>query len=444
MTTQRQLHLAAFGALGGNHIASWRHPKADTAQVLSAAYYKDFARLAERGLFDLIFFPDILAVAQDRDKDGFKNIAKGIPFRAEPISTLALIAGVTEHIGLVGTVSTAHTQPFNVARTFAWLDHLSGGRVGWNIVTTASEAESRNFGSGLPPHDERYARAEEFVAVVRKLWDSWKDNAILGDKENARFADPARVTPINHESRFYKVEGPLNVPRSPQGHPVLFQAGASDVGRSFAAQTADAVFFAAQTREDAQRIGSDIRRLAQLHGRSAEGVRLLLGVLVIVGETEEQAREKQAELGRLLEPEVGRALLFELIGVDLSDWPLDGPFPELDPAAVPGIKSRYELLRDMAKREQMTLRQVIERVASAAGHRVVVGNPQQVADQLLDWFDAGLVDGYAVMWPHLLGGMQDFVDLVIPELQRRNAYRTAYTGNTLRSHLELPNLDLPA
>ncbi|QEI06093.1 LLM class flavin-dependent oxidoreductase [Pigmentiphaga aceris] len=443
MTAQRQLHLAAFGALGGNHTASWRHPATASAQVLTAAYFKEFARLAERGLFDLIFFPDVLAVAQDRNDVGFQQISSNIPFRAEPISTLALIAGVTEHIGLVGTVSTAHTQPFNVARTFAWLDHLSNGRMGWNIVTTASEAESRNFGVSLAAHEARYARAEEYVDVVRKLWDSWQDDAIIDDKAGARYVDASRVRAIHHHGKYFDVEGPLNVPRPPQGHPVLFQAGASDIGRSFAAQTADAVFFAAQTAAEAKRIGADIKRLAQTHGRSPDHVRLLPGVLVIVAETETQALEKQAALGQLIDRQAGLAFLYELIGVDLSAWPLDGPFPTLDPASIPGIKSRYELLHDMAKREGMNLGQVIERVASAAGHRVVVGDPQQVADQLLEWFDAGLVDGYAIMWPHLPGGLEDFVNLVVPALQKRGVYRTAYAGDTLRAHLALPTLASP-
>lgn len=441
MTCRRTLHLAAFGSLGGNHVASWRHPEAASTQVLHADYYKEFARLAERGLFDLIFFPDILAASQDRDSDGFRNIAHGIPFRAEPVSTLALIAGVTEHIGLVGTVSTAHTQPFNVARTFASLDHLSSGRAGWNVVTTASEAESRNFGTHLPSHDERYARAEEFVEVARRLWDSWHDDAVVADKTASRYVDPSKVHAIRHRGKYFDVEGPLNVPRPPQGHPVLFQAGASDVGRNFAARTADVVFFAAQTKKDAQRIGSDIRRLAEVHGRRSEQIRLLPGVLVIVGRTEAEAREKQAALGQLLEPQVGSALLHELIGVDFSNYPLDAPFPQLDLDTVPGIKSRYELLRDMAQRDRMTLRQVIERVASGAGHRVVVGDPQQVADELIDWFEAGIVDGYAIMWPYLPGGLEEFVEWVVPELQRRGVYRKEYSSRTLRGHLGLQRVD---
>jgi FMN-dependent oxidoreductase (nitrilotriacetate monooxygenase family) len=437
MSKARRLHLAAFGSLAGNHIASWLHPDAAASELLNASYYKGLAEIAERGLFDLIFFPDILAVTQDRVDGAFGNIAHGVPYRAEPLTTMALLAGSTKRIGLVGTASTSHNEPFNVARQFAFLDHLSEGRVGWNIVTTASEAEANNFGANLSAHSSRYARAGEFVDVVKKLWNSWDADAVQANKKSGVYADSSKVRAIHHRGEFFSVEGPLNVPRSPQGQPVLFQAGASDVGRDFAAKTADAVFFAAQTRGEAEKIGSDIRALAQKHGRSSSEIRLLPGVLIFVGKTEEEAKEKQAALGRLLKPEVGRALLFELLGVDFTKYDLDERFPALDIETVPGIQSRYTLLKAMADREQMTLRQVIERVASAAGHRVIAGTPQQVADELLEWFDAGIVDGYAVMWPYLPGSLNDFVDLVVPELQRRGAYPTEYIGLTLRDHLGL-------
>lgn len=437
MRKNRRIHLVAFGALAGNHIAGWRHPETPTAELLDASYYKKLAQTAERGLFDLIFFPDILAVTQERADGKFSSISHGVPYRAEPLTTMAFIAGVTERIGLVGTASTTHNEPYNIARQFAFLDHLSGGRVGWNIVTTASDAEASNFGAALLPHGERYARAGEFVDVVKKLWNSWEADAITVNKKDGIYADPAKVHAIDHHGEYFKVEGPLNVPRSPQNHPVLFQAGASDVGRSFAAKTADAVFFAAHTKSDAKKIGEDIRALASQNGRAADSIRLLPGVMIFVGRTEEEASEKRAALGRLLLPEVGSSLLLELLGVDFSGFALDEPFPTLDIDLIPGIKSRYTLLKSMADREEMSLRQVIERVASAAGHRVICGTAVSVADQLIEWFDEGLVDGYAVMWPHLPGSLEDFVELVVPELQRRGVYPTEYQGKTLRDHLGL-------
>ncbi|WP_321896984.1 LLM class flavin-dependent oxidoreductase [Burkholderia cepacia] len=436
--SKRYMHLAAFCSQPGNHVAAWRHPQAATTHILDMSFYKQFAQTAERGLFDLVFLADTLSVAEESGTQAQFTIGHGVPFRADPLSAMAVMASVTERIGLVGTASTSHNEPFNIARRFAFLDHLSGGRIGWNIVTTASPAEALNFGAGAYlAHDERYARAGEFVEVVRKLWDSWDDDAIVNDRVNGVYAAPQMVRRIDHVGRYFSVRGPLNVPRSPQGHPVLFQAGTSPVGRSFAASTADAIFMAAQTREEMASISEALRSQAKQHGRRDDELRLLPGVLVFVGRTEQEAREKQAALTALLLPEVGKALLTELLGIDLGDFDLDAPFPEIDPAQIPGIQSRYLLLRAMAQREHLTLREVLARVASGAGHRIVAGNPEQVADALEDWFRAGLVDGYAVLSPYLPGCLDDFVDLVIPALARRGLVRTAYEGTTLRDHLGL-------
>jgi FMN-dependent oxidoreductase (nitrilotriacetate monooxygenase family) len=348
------------------------------------------------------------------------------------------MAAVTSHIGLVATVSTSHNEPYNVARRFAFLDHLSNGRAGWNIVTTASEPEARNFGANdFLPHEQRYARATEFVDVVRKLWDSWDDDAIIGDKVSGVYADKSKIHAIDHHGDFYDVAGPLNVPRSPQGHPVLFQAGASETGKSFAAKYADAIFVAAQTKDEAARLTDDIRQRAAAYGRDPSAIKILPGVLVFVGATHAQALQKQRDMENLLAPEVGASVLQELLGANLSDHPLDGPFPELELQDVPGIKSRYILLRDMALREGMTLRQVMARVASGAGHRIIAGTPSQIADDFEDWYRAGIADGFTLMWPYLPGALEDFVSLVVPELQKRGLVATEYSGTTLRDHLGL-------
>lgn len=436
--SKRYMQLAAFCTQPGNHVAAWRHPEAATEKLLDMSFYKEFARTAERGLFDLIFMADTLSVSEEGGDDDEFKIGHGVPFRADPLSAMAVMSAVTEHIGLVGTVSTSHNEPFNVARRFAFLDHLSRGRVGWNIVTTASRSEALNFGArAFAPHDERYERAAEFVDVVIKLWDSWDEGAIVNDKTTGIYADSTKIRRIDHAGKYYSVRGPLNAPRSPQGHPVLFQAGASEVGRAFAARTADAIFLAAQTREEITATGSSIRKLAEASGRSGADIRLLPGVLIFVGRTEEEAKEKQEKLAKLLLPEVGRALLRELLGIDLGKYPLDGPFPEIDSTLIPGIQSRYLLLRSMATREGLTLRGVMTRVASGAGHRIIVGDPKQVVDVLEDWFNAGIADGYAVMWPYLPGCLNDFVDLVVPELRRRGLTRSRYEGVTLRDHLNL-------
>lgn len=434
----RQMHLAAFCGQPGNHAVSWRHPRAATSSILDPSFYQEVARTAERGLFDVVFLADILALTEPRSDRPQQGLIGEVPFRIDPFSVLPIMAAATEKVGLAATASTSYNEPFNIARRFAALDHLSHGRIGWNVVTTASEPEARNFSEEtIPSHAARYARAEEFVDVARKLWDSWQDDALIANKEEGVYADRSKIATINHTGEHFNVRGPLNLPRSPQGHPVLFQAGTSGIGRDFAARTADAVFLAAQTLEEAAEASTAIRSLAEKHGRSPSDIRFLPGVLVFVGRTSDEAQQKQEELNSLLTPGAGIALLGELLNTDLSGFSPDGPFPELDLDAVTGIKSRYLLLKALAAREGLNLRQVTERVAGGAGHRIVTGNPSEVADQLEDWFAAGAVDGYTIMSPYMPGALGDFVDLVIPELQRRGLFRTRYQGQTLRDHLGL-------
>ncbi|MHC2338187.1 MULTISPECIES: LLM class flavin-dependent oxidoreductase [unclassified Bradyrhizobium] len=436
--TDRHMHLAAFCGQPGNHTSSWRHPLAATASILEPSFYQEIAQIAERGLFDVVFLADILALTEPKSAAGAREVLHEVPFRIDPFAVLPIMAAATEKLGLAATASTSYNEPFSIARRFAALDHLSHGRIGWNVVTTASQPEARNFGRETnPSHAARYARATEFVDVVRKLWGSWQDDALIGDKASGVYADRAKIATVDHAGEYFNVRGPLNLPRPPQGHPVLFQAGTSDVGRDFAARTADAVFLAAQTRDEAAEAREAIRSLSERNGRSASDIRFLPGALIFVGRTSDEAKEKQATLNDLLTPHAGMALLSELLDTDLSEFPANGPLPELDINAVTGIKSRYQLLRALADRDGLTLRQVAEKVASGAGHRIVVGDPAEVVDQLEDWFVAGAVDGYTIMSPYMPQGLTDFVDLVVPELQKRGLFRTQYQGRRLRDHLGL-------
>lgn len=432
---QRQLRLGAFLFQVGHHVASWRYPDTDAQGILQHEFYEHFAQTAERGKFDMIFLADTLAVV-----DRFKtNIKHTVTVRPEPITLLSYLAGVTEHIGLAATVSTSYHEPYNLAREFSCLDHLSGGRAAWNVVTSGRDEEAHNFSQGRHlAHDKRYERAREFVDVVTSLWDSWEDGAIVADKENGLFADPSKVHELNHRGEFFAVRGPLNLPRSPQGRPVVIQAGASETGKHLAAQTAEVVFTAWQTLEEAQLFYRSVKDLAVTYGRSPNDILIMPGIFPVIGATEEEAREKEALLQSQVLPAVGLSMLSASLNVDLTGYPLDGPLPDLpELQQVNGGKSRFQLVSDMARREGLTIRQLMYRVTGARGHRTIYGTPVQIADQLEEWFKGGACDGFNIMPPYLPGGLEEFVDLVIPELQRRGLFRTEYEGTTLRDHLGL-------
>jgi FMN-dependent oxidoreductase (nitrilotriacetate monooxygenase family) len=350
---------------------------------------------------------------------------------------LSALAAVTEHVGLVATASTSFNEPYHIARKFASLDHISGGRAGWNLVTSSNEHEAKNFNRDKHfDHAERYERAIEFAEVVGGLWDSWEDDAFLRDKDQGRFFDPERRHVLDHKGRFFQVRGPLNVARSPQGHPVVVQAGSSEAGRDLAARTAEVIFTAQQTLEDAIDFYSDVKgRLAQ-YGRHPCDLKILPGVFPIVGRSESEAREKFEQLQALIDPKVGLALVSGLTGgFDLSGYPLDGPIPELPETNA--SKSRQLLTLELARRENLTIRQLYLRVAGARGHWQLVGTPAQIVDQLEERFVKGGADGYNVMPPVLPAGLDDFVELVIPELRRRGLFRSEYEGRTLRDNLGL-------
>jgi FMN-dependent oxidoreductase (nitrilotriacetate monooxygenase family) len=436
--TQRtgQLRLGAFLYPSGHHIAAWRHPEAQADAGVNFRHYVKLAQAAEAAKFDLVFLADGVGTRGD-NVEFLSRTAHSYVAQFEPITLLSALAAVTEHVGLVATASTSFNEPYHVARKFASLDHISGGRAGWNLVTSSNEHEAKNFNRDKHfEHAERYERAIEFAEVVEGLWDSWEDDAFLRDKDQGRFFDPERRHVLDHKGRFFQVRGPLNVARSPQGHPVVVQAGSSEAGRDLAARTAEVIFTAQQTLEDAIDFYSDVKgRLAQ-YGRHPCDLKILPGVFPIVGRSESEAREKFEQLQALIDPKVGLALVSGLTGgFDLSGYPLDGPIPELPETNA--SKSRQLLTLELARRENLTIRQLYLRVAGARGHWQLVGTPAQIVDQLEERFVKGGADGYNVMPPVLPAGLDDFVELVIPELRRRGLFRSEYEGRTLRDNLGL-------
>lgn len=432
---KRQLRLGAFLLNSGHHVAAWRHP--DTpASGLNFQHFRQIAQTAERGKFDMIFFADGVAVwQQDRSLDALSRILVG---HFEPLTLLSALSVVTEHIGLAATVSTTYNEPFHLARKFASLDYLSGGRAGWNLVTSATEAEAHNFNREQHmEHSLRYERAREFVDVVTKLWDSWEDDAFIQDKESGIYFTPDKLHVPHHRGKHFSVRGPLNVPRPPQGYPVIIQAGSSASGQELAAHTAEVIFTAQQTLQEAQDFYSGLKARVTAAGRNPDHVKIMPGVFPVIGETESEAQEKYDLLQELIHPYVGLGLLSGMIGgVDLSEYPLDAPLPELPETN--GGKSRQKLLTDLAHRENLTIRQLYLAIAGARGHRTILGTPITIADQLEEWFIHGGADGFNIMPPYLPGGLDQFVELVIPELQRRGLFRTEYEGHTLRENLGLP------
>jgi FMN-dependent oxidoreductase (nitrilotriacetate monooxygenase family) len=436
MTSQRQLSLNLFIYPGGHHEAAWRYKGSEPHRVFDISYYQELARRAEAAKFDAIFFADGPALAD--------NIRYASRFRLEPITWLSAIAAVTSRIGLIATASTTYTEPYNLARLFASLDHLSSGRAGWNIVTTSAPQAAQNFGlPEHPPHGERYERAKEFLDIVTKLWDSWEDDALVIDPASGIFADADKIHAIDHVGKHFRVRGPLNTARSPQGRPVYVQAGSSDDGRAFAARFAEAIFTAHQTLSSAQQFYADIKKRAKAFDRNPEHVRILPGISPFVGSTGAEARRIQEEFDDLIQPEYSLAQLRQMIGVDLSGHDLDGPFPRhlVDTKAPRGVASRFQLVIDIVDREQPTIRQLLRRLAGGRGHWVIAGTPEEIADSIQQWFEGGAADGFNVMPPWLTGGFDAFVEHVVPILRKRGLFREEYSGTTLRDHYGLPRPD---
>jgi len=431
-----RLHLNVFVPTTGHHEASWRLPGTTPERVDDVHYYREIAQTAERGRFDSIFLADVPAVGRHADRVAQSSF--------EPLTLLSALALVTEHIGLIGTASTTYTEPYNLARQFSSLDHISGGRAGWNIVTSWSSAAAHNFGfDGRLGHTDRYERATEYLEVAIALWDSWEDDAVVVDRERGIYADADRVHRIDHAGPHFRVRGPLNAARSPQGHPVLVQAGSSVEGRAFAARFAEAIFTAQVDLGDAQDFYRDVKAQAAAFGRDPDTVKILPGLSPIIGSTEAEARRIEQDLTDLSIPEVGLAHLSSRFDdVDLSGFPLDGPVPLHalpHPEDVQGAQSRSRVIFDMVEREPgLTLRGLLHRLAGARGHGTIVGTPEQVADRIVTWFESGAADGFNIMPPYLPGSFDAFVDHVVPILQSRGVFRTEYEGTTLRDHYGLP------
>ena len=432
---KRQLHLNLFLHSHGHHEASWRHPTSSPLPLTDIRYYLDLAQRAEAALFDSVFLADQLALGGD--------VAQAPRTWLEPITVLAAVAMATSRIGLIATASTTYTEPFNLARQFASIDHISNGRAAWNIVTSWLATAAENYGgAGQISHADRYVRGEEFMEVVKALWDSWATDAVIDDRAIGLYARRDRIRSINHRGDYYTVAGPLNMPRCPQGRPVLVQAGSSDTGRRFAAQHADAVFTAHMAKATAREFYADLKRLAASEGRLPERVLILPGLSPMIAGTETDAQRLAREVNDLTDPEVGRKRLSGRFGGhDFSHLPLDRPlspgdFP--DPASVQAERSRTEVILHLVRRDRPTLRQLLGYLAGARGHFVTAGTPEQIAELIEDRFIDGAADGFNIMPPLLPAQLDVFSAEVIPILQRRELFRTEYTGTMLREHFGLP------
>lgn len=431
-TKKRQLVLGAFLTRYGHHPGAWRQPETQLGVGPDFASWLHLARTAERGKFDTVFLADFVGMGGD----DLSSYEKGAGFHGfEPLSLISALAAATTHVGLVATVNTNFSHPYTLARTMASIDHLSGGRVGWNVVSSLSPGSIATFGVHDPlDHAARYDRASEFIDVAKKLWDSWDDDAFdHPDKSSGRFLSADQGHPVHHHGTYFDVDAVLDLPRPVQGYPVFVQAGNSDTGRDFSARHAEMIYAAAQFVEDAKDYYDDVKGRLARWGRSPDQLKITPGLSFSIGRTEEEAHEKFERL----QGAVNFSGPVELMGVDLTGYPLDGPLPTDIPVPENG-KGRWAQVVRLAEREKLTIRQLVLRYNVVRGHRVVIGTPAQVADQIEDWFLKGVVDGFNLISPLNPAFLEEFVDLVVPELQRREIFRTEYEGKTLRDRLNLP------
>ena len=433
MSESRQLRLGAFMRPVSIHTGAWRYPGAMPDANFNFAGYQRFARTLERGRFDALFMADHLAVL-NMPVEALKRSATVTSF--EPFTLLPALAMVTEHLGLIATASTTFDAPFHIARRFASLDHISGGRTGWNIVTTSNPDAALNFGlEDHMEHGDRYRRAREFYDVVTGLWDSWADDAFIRDVESGIYSDPSRMHVLDHKGEFLSVRGPLNIARPVQGWPVIVQAGASEAGRQLAAETAEVIFTSQSSLADGQRFYADVKgRMVKL-GRDPDHMKILPGCFVVVGDTVEEARAKRAKLDSLVYYDSAIASLSIALGHDASKFDPDGPLPDIPETNA--SKSGRERAIDLARRENLTVRQLAQRLGGYAG-LAMTGTAATIADEMEEWLMTGGSDGFNIMFPYLPGGLDDFVTRVVPELQRRGLFRREYEGRTLRENLGLP------
>ena len=421
------MHLGMFLQGAGHHVAGWRYPGADSGSE-NLPHLVRQAVTAERAKFDMVFLADGLTSSEDGHPS---QIA-----RFEPLMVLATFATATSRIGLAATASTTYGEPFHLARAFASLDHLSNGRAAWNAVTTSYTSTGANFGVTHPAHADRYAIAEEFIDVVRGLWDSWDDGAFPKDKATGVYVDQSKRHVLDHKGRYYSVKGPLNVSRSPQGYPIIIQSGSSGPGQALAARTADVVFTAHQSLESAQGFYRELKGRLAAFGRKPDSLAIMPGFLPVLGGTEQEARDKLALLDSWTDQSKVIPMLSDRLGHDVSGYDLDGPLPDLPVSEQ--LQSRAKLLTDAARRDNLTLRQLARMVATGRGHYVMCGTPEQIAERMELWFRERGADGFNVMPPYFPGGLDDFANGVIPILQNRGLFRTDYGGQTLRDHFGLP------
>lgn len=431
MTKKRQLKLGSIIHGVGGNISGWRHPEVQTDASISLDFYKSRAKKAEEGKFDFVFIADGLHI-NEKSIPHFLN-------RFEPLTILSALASVTSNIGLVGTISTTYSEPFTISRQLASLDHISGGRAGWNIVTSPLKMAALNFNKKLeehPDHPTRYKIAAEYLDVAKGLWDSWEDDAFVRDKESGVFFDPQKLHKLNHKGQYFSVAGPLNIGRSKQGRPIIFQAGSSEDGKKFAAEQADAIFTIHSDLEQAQIFYQDVKDRAKAFGRNPEDVLILPGISPIIGKTEEEAEQKYLEIANLVSIEEALAFLGRFFEHhDFSQYPLDESFPDIDDLGSNSFKSGTDLIKQQAKEENLTLRQVA--IRSATPRSPFIGTPEKIADLIQEWFEENGADGF-IVGPDLPSSFDSFADDVVPILQERGLFRKEYEEKTLRGNLGIP------
>jgi FMN-dependent oxidoreductase (nitrilotriacetate monooxygenase family) len=433
MAESRQLHLGAFMRPVSIHTGAWRYPGAWPEANFSFPQLSRLVQTLERGKFDAFFMADHLALL-NMPIEALRRSHTVTSF--DPMTLLPALAAVTERIGLIATASTTYNDPYHVARKFASLDHISNGRAGWNLVTTANPDAALNFGHDEHmAHGERYKRAREFYDVVTGLWDSFADDAFIRDVESGIFWDPSRMHVLNHKGPELSVRGPLNVARPVQGWPVIVQAGASEAGRQIGAETAEMIFAAGGPIADAQAFYADVKGRAARIGRNPDHLKILPGALVVVGDTEDHAKAKRAHLDSLVHYESAIGSLSSVLGVDARAFDPDAPLPEIPETE--NSKSGRERAINLGRRENLTVRQLAQRLGGYGG-AAIVGTPKTIADTMEEWLETRACDGFNIMFPYVPGGLDDFVEQVVPELQRRGLFRKEYEGTTLREHLGLP------
>ena len=439
-SSDSKMALGVFARANGHHEGAWRLPEALTGPELDFhGFWLKLAKMAEDAVFDLFFLADVDGLrGSEADIRALSHDPARYISQFEPMTLLSALAVTTKHIGLAGTASTTYNEPYHVARKFASIDHLSQGRAAWNIVTSSVQATAANFGKDKHlAHDARYRQAEEFVQVVKGLWDSYEDDAFLRDKAAGLFFDTSKLHYLNHKGELLSVKGPLNIGRPVQGHPVLIQAGASEPGKALAAAVADVIFGSSGSLAGAQAFYADVKVRAEKNGRKPDDVIVMPGLFTVIGRTTEEAKAKNAQLLSLVHPEVGFSLLEELLGVSLRDHDVDGPLPdELPPSNQQ--KALRERLLETAKREKLTIRQLYTRQIGSHGVYSMIGSATDIADEMEQWFRERGADGFNIMASDYPGGFTDFCRLVVPELRKRGLVRTEYRGATLREHMGLP------